>query len=151
MPQNSDPQIRELTSESDWMLALEVLRELRPELDVHKSLADRTRLMASGYALFGLWSDDSLACVAGICLHPHILRGIDFWVHDLVVRESARSHGLGKLMMRFLEERARARGCDRMLVYTQATRERARNFYENHLGYERYAITYRRNIEPLKE
>lgn len=134
--------IIQLVLEEHWREAIEVLRELRPELDSIKTVHNRETLQARGYRLYGLFENSRIVCVAGVVLQPHITRGIDFWVHDLVTAEGARSRGYGEQMMRFLEDEARGLGCGRMTVHTRANRERAQNFYENHLGYERYAVVF---------
>lgn len=134
--------ILELKSESQWHEALQILQLLRPDLKPGEALQSRETLQARGYRLYGLFEISRIVCVAGVVLQPHITRGIDFWVHDLVTAEESRSRGYGEQMMRFLEDEARELGCGRMTVHTRANRERAQNFYENHLGYERYAVVF---------
>ena len=145
--------IVELTTDIEWREALPVLRELRPDLDVEKAVADRAALMARGYKLFGLISrgkianEDRFVCLAGVVVQPHILRGNDFWVHDLVTVSDVRSKGYGEEMMRFLERQAQALGCSRLSVHTRLNRDRAQNFYEHHLDYDRYAVVFQKDLK----
>lgn len=142
----SSPQIYELKTESEWREALHVLRELRPELDIERVVKGRTELQARDYHLYGLAHEGRIVCVAGAVVHPHITRINDFWVHDLVTTEHARSHGFGEAMMRFLEARARELGCLRLSVHTRLNRERAQKFYEHRLDYDRYALVFLQDL-----
>lgn len=139
-------EIAELTKEEEWREALSILRELRPELEIDATLEKRASLMASGYAMYGLRVQGKIVSVAGAVTHPHITRDIDFWVVDLVTASEYRSQGLGAAMMRFLEDRASALGSSRLLVHTRFARERAQGFYDNHLGYERYAVVFNQKL-----
>ena len=124
--------------------ALDILRLLRPDLDDDKVLEQRDLLMANGYRLFGLHKAGRIICVAGVVLHPHLIRGAEFWVHDLVTLEEERSKGYGKAMMQHLERVALESGCSRLLVHTRIEREQAQHFYERHMGFETYAIVYQK-------
>lgn len=137
-------EIFELITYEQWREALVVLRELRPDLHIESTVAARSNLMARGYKLFGLAEKGRFVCVAGVAVHPHITRGNDFWVHDLVTLPEERSQGSGQRMMRFLEKHAKELGCSRLSVHTRLTRDRAQNFYEKHLCYERYAVVFQK-------
>lgn len=139
--------IRELTTEADWTKAIEVLSELRSEAKDANILNERESLMQRGYKMYGLFEAETLVCMAGIILQPHITRKNDFWVHDLVTLEAARSKGYGEQIMRFLEQEARKLGCSRLSVHTRTNRDRAQNFYQNHLGYDRYAIVFQQDLK----
>ena len=137
-------EVIELSSIELWKEALDVLRLLRPELDAHSFLQGREALMASGYRLFGLLHAGRIVCVAGVALHPHVVREKEFWVHDLVTLDEERSKGFGQTMMKHLQKIARESGCSRLMVHTRIERERARHFYLERLGYEPYAVVYQK-------
>jgi ribosomal protein S18 acetylase RimI-like enzyme len=60
----------------------------------------------------------------------------DCWLEDLFVREEARGQGVGGALVGATIERARARGCARIELDTQATNRDAIALYERH-GFER--------------
>ena len=124
------------------MQAFEILKELRPTLDRKRFLNLRQDMMARSYCLYGLYVDGELVCVAGFILQPHIERGTEFWVHDLVSKGGIRSKGYGLQLMQYLETIARDMGCSRLLVHTQNKRADAQRFYENKLGYSDYAVVF---------
>ena len=59
----------------------------------------------------------------------------------LVIGESHRSSGIGAELLAAAEDWARARGCERMVVATRVTRERAHRFYARE-GYEVAKTSY---------
>lgn len=56
-------------------------------------------------------------------------------IAGLVVDESCRSHGIGRLLMARAEEWAREKGCAAVTLRSNVIRERAHIFYEQ-LGYQ---------------
>ena len=58
-------------------------------------------------------------------------------VTALVVEESYRSRGAGRLLMQAAEQWARTRGCSVVMLRSNVIRERAHAFYER-LGYENF-------------
>ena len=59
----------------------------------------------------------------------------------LVIREGHRSAGIGAELLAAAEAWARARGCQRLVVATRITRERAHRFYARE-GYEVSKTSY---------
>lgn len=51
------------------------------------------------------------------------------WVNDLIVTESMRGQGVGRALLAWAEDLARARGCFRMSLETASRREATHRFY----------------------
>ncbi len=137
----------ELRTQSEWREAFPVLLELRPSLTLEKFLSDRERLLGEGYRLFGLHDNGQILCVASAIVYPHVSHGLDCWVHDLATLEQARSRGYGEAMMHFLEMFASSLNCSRLLVHTRCSRDRAQNFYTNHMNYDPYAVVFQKSLK----
>jgi GNAT superfamily N-acetyltransferase len=135
-------EIVELLSEAEWCEAFPILQSLRHELEESALLRQREHFLQQNLTLFGLRVEQELVAVAGAHLYPHLSRGIDCWVHDLVTKESKRSLGYGKKLMRHIEGWARAHGCSRICVHTRLGRKDAQRFYEGKLGYPPSALVY---------
>jgi len=58
-------------------------------------------------------------------------------VHALVVDESCRGRGLGRLLMQHAENWAQGRGCSMIRLRSNVLRDRAHEFYEK-LGYTQF-------------
>ncbi|MCB0324759.1 MAG: GNAT family N-acetyltransferase [Bdellovibrionales bacterium] len=57
-------------------------------------------------------------------------------VEDVVVRSDVQGHGIGRQMMDYAAEKARAVGAQKVVLSSGQARENAHAFYE-HLGYKR--------------
>lgn len=142
----SEEQIVELCTEAEWREAFPILYSLRSDLSEEDLVRRREKFIANGFTLFGVRVAGELMAVAGVDLYPHLSRGIDCWVHDLVTKESGRSRGLGAKLMRHIEQWAKSQGCSRICVHTRLHRKDAQRFYENKLGYAPSALVYYQDV-----
>lgn len=67
-------------------------------------------------------------------------------VEDVVVDPSAQGRGIGQAMMRHAIEAARLAGCYKLMLSSNARRERAHAFYEQ-LGFTRHGYSFRINLD----
>ena len=67
-------------------------------------------------------------------------------VEDVVVAPARQSGGIGRAMMQFAMERCREKDCYKLVLSSNAKRERAHAFYES-LGFERHGFSFRVNLE----
>jgi len=67
-------------------------------------------------------------------------------VESVRIAADLRGHGLGRQMMADAEARARSAGCRLMQLTTDASRERARSFYDG-LGYRASHVGYKHWLE----
>ena len=68
-------------------------------------------------------------------------------VHDLVVTETARGRGVGRVLLSRAEELARKRGCFRMALVTAGWREDSVSFYAKE-GWANYGAWF---VKPLSD
>jgi GNAT superfamily N-acetyltransferase len=62
-------------------------------------------------------------------------------VEDVVVSENYQNRGVGKLMMEFAIEKAKTKGCYKMVLSSNQKRINAHRFYEN-LGFEKHGFSF---------
>jgi ribosomal protein S18 acetylase RimI-like enzyme len=67
-------------------------------------------------------------------------------VEDVVVAPSAQSQGIGQAMMRHALAEARLSGCYKLMLSSNAKRNRAHAFYEA-LGFERHGYSFRIGLD----
>jgi GNAT superfamily N-acetyltransferase len=67
-------------------------------------------------------------------------------VEDVVVDPASQGKGIGQAMMRHAIEAARRAGCYKLMLSSNAKRERAHAFYEQ-LGFERHGYSFRINLD----
>lgn len=63
-------------------------------------------------------------------------------VEDVAVDPKHQGHGIGAAMMKFALERAQEQGCYKLMLSSNAKRERAHAFYEG-LGFTRHGFSFR--------
>lgn len=69
-------------------------------------------------------------------------------VEDVVVDPALQGQGIGRAMMDFAVVRAREMRCYKMVLSSNAKRERAHAFYER-LGFERHGYSFRLMLEQV--
>src|SRR5262245_45610996 len=63
-------------------------------------------------------------------------------VEDVAVAPALQGQGIGKAMMQFALDLCRDKGCYKLMLSSNAKRERAHAFYES-LGFERHGLSFR--------
>jgi ribosomal protein S18 acetylase RimI-like enzyme len=69
-------------------------------------------------------------------------------VEDVVVAPHLQGRGVGRAMMAFARARSADKGCYKLVLSSNAGRERAHAFYES-LGFERYGYCFRLDLPPV--
>jgi GNAT superfamily N-acetyltransferase len=69
-------------------------------------------------------------------------------VEDVVVAPSAQGRGVGRAMMNFAREKCIEKHCYKLILSSNARRERAHAFYES-LGFERHGYSFRLDLAPV--
>ncbi|ELY98688.1 acetyltransferase [Natrialba chahannaoensis JCM 10990] len=142
----SDVKIRELESESEWLGAFPVIKQLRTHLDEDQYLSYLEQMTADGYRLFGLFSDDDLAAVAGVDILTNMYYGRHLWVFELVTDADHRSRGFGEQLFRYLVEWAENKGCEKIALSSGLQRDEAHRFYENRVEMDRASYVYTQDL-----
>jgi GNAT superfamily N-acetyltransferase len=118
--------ISEITSEEDWREAAEVLRALRPKLDVEQFVARRETLIREGYRLLCKRKNDRIVSIASYTISPHAVMGREMLIHDMATKPDAQGAGHASTLLAALTTIARSQECGRLFVHTR----NAGQFYE---------------------
>jgi GNAT superfamily N-acetyltransferase len=70
-------------------------------------------------------------------------------VEDVVVDPALHSRGIGRAMMHFAADKAREKHCYKLVLSSDAKRERAHAFYES-LGFERHGYSFRLRLNETR-
>ncbi|MBC9714606.1 GNAT family N-acetyltransferase [Streptomyces sp. TRM66268-LWL] len=111
---------------------LPVLRELRPHLTEDLFRAVHAEGHTQGLRFSAAYADDADGRCVGVAgwrvvVNTSLLRSL--YVDDLVTSEAARSGGVGRALLAYLEERAREAGCEWLDLDSGTQRTRAHRFY----------------------
>ncbi len=118
--------ISEITSEEDWRESAEVLRALRPTLDIEQFVRRRETLIREGYRLLSKRENGRIVSIASYTISPHAVMGREMLIHDMATKPSDQAHGHASALLAALTAIARSQGCGRLFVHTR----NAAHFYE---------------------
>jgi GNAT superfamily N-acetyltransferase len=71
-------------------------------------------------------------------------------VEDVAVAPEFQGAGIGQVMMDCAREVSRSKGAFKLMLSSNAKRERAHAFYES-LGFERHGVSFRINLSPVTQ
>jgi GNAT superfamily N-acetyltransferase len=113
----------------DWLARAEpVHRQLRPQIPA--PFADSMeRVFAGGGRMLVAVEEETVRGVGVFRVYENTAAGLKLYVDDLVVDEEARSQGMGRAMLDWLEAEARRPGCSVVDLESGTPREGAHRFY----------------------
>ena len=112
-----------------WAQALPVLRELRPALTAEALHGVLVEGGPQGLRFLAAFEEDRCLGVAGWRLVASTSTLRKLYVDDLVTTRSARSRGVGSLLLDELVRRAEAAGCTTLELDSGVQRHGAHRFY----------------------
>ncbi len=127
--------ILELTSEDGVLLLPDHLakseavhRQLRPQLP--ENYADKmTRVFANGGRMIVAESEGHIGGVAVYRVIENTAFDRQLYVDDLVTDEALRSRGIGRALLKFLQDIAKREKCGSVALDSGTQRQRAHQFY----------------------
>ena len=115
--------------EPNWLVQAETVhRQLRQQLPADY-VARLTEVFAGGARMAVVIENGAVLCVALWRLVENTFEGRRLYVDDLVSDETRRSRGAGKMMLDWLEAKAKALDCDVLALDSGVQRQRAHRFY----------------------
>jgi GNAT superfamily N-acetyltransferase len=128
-------QIVEVTDEKggiaapDWFRKAEAVhRQLRTVLPPEYE-AKMKRVFAGGARMCVAVDGKDVAGVAVYRMYENTFTGRQLYVDDLVTDEERRSHGVGRALLGYLEQKARAAGFENLALDSGTQRQQAHKFY----------------------
>lgn len=116
-------------TETQWLARAEcVHRQLRPMLE-SDYLSQMQRIVAQGGEIVLAMAASEVRGVALYRVFENTFVGRRFYVDDLVTDETFRSQGVGRALIAWLEQEARARQCPGIELESGVQRPDAHRFY----------------------
>ena len=126
----SDSRYALLASPEEIGKSFEVMREMRPHLQVRSEYVDRViRQQEQGYMLLGAWEEGEVLGLAGYRRLENLLYGRFTYVDDLVVPADARRAEIGGRLLEEVRQRAKAAGDGTLVLDTGLANALAQKFY----------------------
>lgn len=136
--------VEQLMTESAWREFYPVVEDFWP-VERENEYVDYLRDMTGrGYRPFGLYADVPVS-FAGVFVLPSAWYGNFVWLLDLVTRPDWRGRGHGSDLYEAVEEWARERDCDTIVLASGNDRERAHEFYERR-GFEQTEYWFEKSL-----
>jgi GNAT superfamily N-acetyltransferase len=129
MKSDMSPVIRDASTDGEIARCYPVMRQLRPHLIEAEFVPTVRRQIAEGYLLAYLEDEGQVYAVAGYRITENLASGRFLYVDDLVTDAAARSRGYGARLLAWLEDRARAAGCQSLQLDSGVQRFDAHRFY----------------------
>ena len=124
------PIVRKLTNGEEILAARSVMRQLRPQVPEGAYLDTVRRMMQTdGYLQAAVFEGDTVVAVAGYRFMEMLYAGKTLYVDDLNTDETRRSRGHGKMLMDWLKQEAKERGCVQLQLDSGVQREQTHRFY----------------------
>jgi GNAT superfamily N-acetyltransferase len=135
-----------LIREPSWLAAAEAVhRQLRTNLPADYS-GTLQRVFAGGARMVVAVDGSTVAGVAVFRIHENTFAGRQLYVDDLVTDGARRSQGVGRVLMHWLESRARQQGCQVLALDSGVQRARAHRFYFRE-GFRIASYSFRKDLE----
>jgi len=113
----------------DWLKKAEAVhRQLRTALP-YDYPAKMKRVFADGARMCVATDGADVAGVAVYRMYENTWNGRQLYVDDLVTDEQRRSRGVGRALLGYLEQKARAAGFDSLALDSGVQRQQAHKFY----------------------
>jgi GNAT superfamily N-acetyltransferase len=118
-------------TEHDLRRCFAVMRELRPHVGSEDEFVTRVRRQQeqSGYTLIYAEDAGTLVACAGFRISEWLAWGKTLYVDDLICLESHRGTGAAEVLMHWMEDYARAQGCNEFHLDSGTFRLPAHRFY----------------------
>lgn len=124
-------EIRELKTLEEMLPHLSVLQELYPDLTAEyyrKMLLD---MLPNNYAQVAVFEQKKCIAISGYWLGTKLWCGSYLELDNVIVSQSARGTGAGKLIQHYLEEKAANLNCNIMALDAYTNNFKAHRFYYN--------------------
>jgi GNAT superfamily N-acetyltransferase len=128
------------------------MAELATQLGYPTTLAEMRRRLAQvlqveDHAAYVAELDGRAVGWIHVCVRPQVQVDRAAEIEGLVVDEACRGRGIGRLLIRQIEQWVQEKGCDIIYVRSNIIRERAHGFYQK-LGYEniKTSLTFRKML-----
>jgi len=119
------------TTDADIARCFAVMHELRPHLVDEAELVRRAKhqMANDSWSLIYVEDAGTVAAVAGFRIQNYLHSGKTLYVDDLVTAQNKRSRGFGEILLKWMQDHARAQGCETFSLDSGTHRTGAHKFY----------------------
>ncbi len=119
-----------LTQKDEMLPLYPLIQQLSPGVSETRYAYLLEDMLDHGYRMAAIFEEEVCVGVSGIWVATKIYSGRYLEMDNVVVAETHRSKGIGKLLTDFVEQLALAEGCDTIMLDAYLENEKAHAFYE---------------------
>lgn len=122
-------EIRLVERKTELQSVARVLVQLRPEFSEKDLIQQMSNQLTTSYELAVVWEDAKPVSVAGFLIAEKLAWKKHMYIDELITDQAHRSMGYGKLLLEWLKNYARERGCVQLHLDSGVQRFAAHKFY----------------------
>lgn len=119
-----------LTQKDEMMPLYPLIQQLSPGVSEARYAYLLEDMLDHGYRMAAIFEEEVCVGVSGVWVATKIYSGRYLEMDNVVVAETHRSRGIGKLLTDFVEQLALAEGCEMIMLDAYLENEKAHVFYE---------------------
>lgn len=146
---NSEFSVRDLCFNSPPDECVQLVMQLRPQLDHQITYTRMEKANQSGYLWGAAYIDSSMVGLLGYCIVHSLASGTTLYIHDIVVEENMRSNGIGTELLNFAITKARSMKCDNVQLDASFYRTNAHRFYDAN-GFEKSGYLLKKTVISIE-
>ena len=123
--------VRELADKEEMLLYLPVLNHLYPSLTFEEYSRELDLMLPHNYGQVGVFENEECIAISGFWIGNKLWCGKYLELDNIVVAESQRSKGVGKMIFDFLAKKADEHDCTMMSLDSYTTNYKAHKFFYN--------------------
>jgi GNAT superfamily N-acetyltransferase len=124
-------ELKELSSKEEMLAEIEVMRELYPELSVEKYASMLEKMLPHNYYQLAAYENGKCVGISGFWIGTKLWCDSYLELDNVVVAESHRSKGVGKILSAYLENKAKELNSTIMVLDAYVNNYGAHRFYYN--------------------
>lgn len=121
---------RILTQKADMLLHYPLIRQLSPGVSEERYAHLLDDMIAHDYRMVTMWENELCVGLSGIWVATKIYSGRYLEMDNVVVADTHRSKGIGKMLCDYVQELALSEGCEIIMLDAYLENEKAHAFYE---------------------
>jgi GNAT superfamily N-acetyltransferase len=123
--------VKELNGLEEMLQHLDVLKELYPTLTFEEYKTDLIDMLPHNYGQVAVFEDEVCLGISGFWIGKKLWCGRYLELDNIIVREAARSKGVGQVIFDYLTKKAEERECAMMALDSYTTNFKAHKFFYN--------------------
>lgn len=120
-----------LTDKQTMLKFIAILQELYPSLTIEQYASELDLMLPHNYSQLVVFDQGECIAICGIWIGNKLWVGKYLELDNIIVKETARSKGVGELIFKTLEQKAKDENCNMMALDSYTSNFKAHKFFYN--------------------